>query len=134
MAGGKIGSMVSRRLFVIVGLMVAISIGFLMAGSIGKNTKTENGQVREIAITAKRFSFTPDTITVKQGERIRLKITSEDVSHGFSILELGVNEVIEPGKETVVELTPTKKGSYRYFCSVECGNGHLAMQGKLVVE
>ncbi len=123
---GKIRPMISRRHLLIVGLMAAISIGLFAAGSIG--------QVREIAITAKRFAFTPDTITVKQGEKIRLKITSEDVSHGFSILELGVNEVIEPEKETVVELTPTKKGSYRYFCSVECGNGHLAMQGKLIVE
>lgn len=126
--------MVSRRHLLVAVLMVVISVGFFVAGSIGKNTKTENGQAREIAITAKRFSFTPDTITVKQGEKIRLKITSEDVSHGFSILELGINEVVEPGKETVVELTPTKKGSFRYFCSVECGNGHLAMQGKLVVE
>lgn len=122
------------RHFLVAGLIVLISIGFLVAGSVGKGVKTEDGQVREIAVTAKRFSFTPDTITVKQGERVRLKITSEDVSHGFSILELGVNEIIEPGKETVVELTPAKKGSYRYFCSVECGNGHLAMQGNLIVE
>lgn len=127
-------SMASRRLLLIAGLAVAIFVGFLVSRSIDKSAKTEGGQAREIAITAKRFSFTPDTIRVKQGERVRLRITSEDVSHGFSILELGINEVIEPGKETVVELTPTKKGNFRYFCSVECGTGHLAMQGKLIVE
>lgn len=50
------------------------------------------------------------------------------------VFSLIVNEVVEPGKETIVELQPTKKGSYRYFCSIECGTGHLAMQGKLIVE
>lgn len=127
--------MVSKRLLLMVGLMVTISIGLLAANSIIKSAeKTEARQVREIAVTARRFSFTPDTITVKQGERIHLKINSEDVSHGFSIPELRVNEIVEPGKETVVELTPTKKGKFRYFCSIECGTGHLAMQGNLIVE
>ena len=75
-----------------------------------------------------------ENTTETQINKIRLKLTAEDVVHGFSILELGVDETIEPGKETVVEFTADRKGTFRFFCSVECGEGHLAMQGKLIVE
>ena len=119
--------------FVII-LMVLISAGLLWSRSLGQTQPRADGSAREIAMTAKRFSFTPEMIKVKQGEKIRLKLTAEDFVQGFSILELGVDETIEPGKETVVEFMADRKGSFRYFCSIECGEGHLAMQGKLIVE
>ncbi len=122
------------RYWVLIVLMMLISAGFLWSRSLGQTRPDGSAPAREVVITAKRFSFTPDTVKVKQGEKIRLKLTSEDVVHGFSILELGVNETIEPGKETVVEFTADRKGSFRYFCSIECGTGHLAMQGSLIVE
>src|SRR3989304_8633464 len=110
---------------------VLISVGLLWSRPLGQTQPGGDGSAREIAITAKKFSFTPDTINVKQGEKIRLKLTAEDVVHGFSILELGVDETIEPGKETGVEFTADRKGTFRFFCSVECGEGHLALQGGL---
>ena len=91
------------------------------------------GEVREFTMTAKRWNFEPDTITVNKGDRVKLSITSVDVTHGFTIPEFGVNSRLEPGEETAVEFVADKSGAFQFFCSVQCGEGHSAMEGQLIV-
>lgn len=93
-----------------------------------------SGETREIEVTARQFSFTPNPIRVKLGEMIRLKIKSLDVVHGFSLPEFGINEILQPGKEIQVEFQATRKGSFQFFCSVVCGLDHSGMRGTLIVE
>jgi len=90
--------------------------------------------VVEIDIIARQWDFNPATITVNEGDEVKLNIKSVDVTHGFSLFEFGVNERLTPGKTTIVEFTADKKGEYIFFCSVPCGKGHTGMRGKLVVE
>ncbi|MBI4451758.1 cupredoxin domain-containing protein [Candidatus Woesearchaeota archaeon] len=89
--------------------------------------------VKEFTVTARQFEFDPATITVSRGDDVRLKITSQDVTHGFSISEYGVNERLDPHKEVVVEFTADKQGEFSFFCSIPCGSGHGGMNGKLIV-
>ena len=88
----------------------------------------------EINMIAKRWSFEPATITVNEGDDVKLNIESVDVTHGFSIFEFGVNERLTPGKTTTVEFNADKAGEYTFFCTVPCGRGHSGMNGKLIVE
>ncbi len=88
----------------------------------------------EIDMTARQWAFEPSTIRVKEGDRVRLNIKNEDVTHGFAIFEFDVNERLLPGKTTTIEFTADKKGEYTFFCSVTCGKGHRDMKGKLIVE
>ena len=94
---------------------------------------TQTGQVTEITMEAKQFDFVPSEINVKEGDRVRLIITSTDVEHGISIPEFGVNEILPPGKEVTIEFTADKKGDYPFVCSVYCGSGHQHMRGVLHV-
>ncbi|OHA15192.1 MAG: hypothetical protein A3A10_02955 [Candidatus Tagabacteria bacterium RIFCSPLOWO2_01_FULL_42_9] len=93
-----------------------------------------SSEIKEFTMTAKKFDFTPSTITVSEGDSVKLTITSEDVTHGFAIDELGIKEDIEPSKPTVVEFVANKKGSFRFYCSNFCGQGHKEMEGQLIVE
>ena len=90
--------------------------------------------VREIKITAKQFSFSPDIITLKLNEKVRFHISSEDVTHGFSLPEFNIDEVIQPGKETVIDFHASRKGTFNLICSVTCGTGHSGMRGTIVIE
>lgn len=90
--------------------------------------------VKEFKITAKQFSFTPDTIEVSKGDRARLIVTSMDVPHGISIPEYGINERLDPGIPKTIEFTADKEGTFTTFCSVFCGSGHSSMKGKIVVK
>lgn len=91
-------------------------------------------QVREFTITARQFQFNPSTITVNKGDRVKLTVTSEDVTHGFSISEYNINKVLQPNTPVIVEFTADQAGTFTMFCSVTCGSGHSGMRGTLVVE
>ena len=103
------------------------------AVSVTENRSDSNQQVREIRVTARQWEFDPNPIKVKLGEKVRLIVKSEDVTHGMAIPEFGINEVLPPGKEVVIEFQATKKGTFPFFCSVACGEGHAGMRGSLVV-
>jgi cytochrome c oxidase subunit 2 len=90
--------------------------------------------IRTIEITARKWDFSPGTISVKKGETVKLMITSEDVTHGFSLPEFGIDETLKPGEIVEVEFTPDKTGSFTFRCSVFCGTGHGGMKGTLIVE
>lgn len=81
-----------------------------------------------IAITAKRFTFTPGEITLKKGEPVVLVLTSEDVSHGLSFKGLGVSIKAPKGQTTELAFTPDKTGDFVGRCSVFCGTGHGSMK------
>ncbi len=96
-------------------------------------TTVTAGNLKEFTITAKQFSFSPDTLEVNKGDKVRLIITSTDVPHGFSIPEYQINERLDPGKPVTIEFTADKEGTFTAFCSVFCGSGHSNMKGKLIV-
>ena len=100
---------------------------------IGQGDPVQSEDVKEFKITAKRCSFEPSVIEVNKGDKVRLTVESLDVPHGFSILEYGINERLDPGKEMKIEFTADKQGTFTFFCSVFCGSGHTGMKGKIIV-
>ena len=94
-------------------------------------SKAENA--KEFSIIAKKFEFVPNEIVVNHGDKVILHVKSVDVTHGFAIVDYDINEMLNPGEEVNVTFVADKKGEFSFFCSVPCGNGHNAMQGKLIV-
>jgi cytochrome c oxidase subunit 2 len=88
---------------------------------------------REIHITAKKFAFTPDTITLKKGEPVVLVVSSQDRKHGFSLRGFGIRADVNPGQSARIRFTPNKTGKFTFSCDVFCGDGHEDMTGTLVV-
>ncbi len=92
------------------------------------------GTPRVVEIKAKRFEFTPKEIILKQGETVTLRLTTEDVTHGFFMKALGIDAVIEPGQPTEITITPQTSGSFTTICDHFCGEGHGNMHMKIIVE
>lgn len=115
---------------------VAISAAVLAVTllSVGSTRRVSAQEPRVIEITAKRFGFTPDTITLKKGETVKLRLHSEDVIHGFFSRQLKIDEEVEPGKTTEVTLTPQTAGTFKTICDHFCGAGHGNMAMTIVVE
>ena len=65
----------------------AILAGAIVAIAQGPAT---SAQVREIQMTAKKYAFDPNTITVKKGEHVKLIITALDRDHGIKLEEFGI--------------------------------------------
>jgi len=83
--------------------------------------------VKVIEITAQRFSFEPNDITVKKGQEVTLVIRSKDVSHGLLIEDLGVRTEVKKGQSTEVKFTPDATGTFAGRCAHFCGKGHGSM-------
>jgi cytochrome c oxidase subunit 2 len=89
---------------------------------------------REIPVVAKRFTFEPARIEVKEGERIRLVVTSADGVHGVEIKKFKVNKKVPRGGEKItIDFVASAPGSFPILCSEYCGDGHEEMKGTLVV-
>ncbi len=88
---------------------------------------------RVIRITARRFTYTPNTITLKKDVPVVLELTTKDVLMGFSVPDFNVRSDIVPGKIARVPLTPHKTGTFVFLCDIFCGSGHEQMNGQIVV-
>ena len=89
---------------------------------------------RVVTITAKRFEFSPNQITLKKGEAVKLLLKSEDVTHGFLMKALGIDADIPAGETAEVTLTPQTAGKFTTICDHFCGAGHGNMKMTIVVE
>src|SRR5206468_10230958 len=105
----------------IVGLGIALMTAALALAS--PFPARAQGTPRVVEITAKRFEFSPKEITLEQGETVTLRLTTEDVTHGFFMKSLGIDAVIEPGHPTEINLTPQTTGSFTTICDHFCGEG-----------
>ena len=86
-----------------------------------------SGSPRRIKITASRFSYSPNEITLKKGEPVVLVFHSTDVTHGFNLPEMNIRADIHKGKDTEVNLTPSEDGHFVGRCAHFCGKGHGSM-------
>ena len=87
-----------------------------------------------VEITAKRFAFTPDKITLKKGQTVTLRLHSEDVTHGFFLRPLKLDEEIPAGQTRDVTVTPQTAGTFTTICDHFCGANHGNMNMTIVVE
>jgi nitrous-oxide reductase len=89
-------------------------------------------------MTAIRSHFNPEHITVRQGDRVRIHLSSlessRDATHGFAIDKYNVNVSLEPRESEVIEFIADKAGVYPFYCSEFCSALHLEMVGYLFVQ
>jgi len=83
---------------------------------------------------AENGGWTPDVIQAEAGKPLHLKLTSDDVIHGFAVGQMDMDAVdVEPGKVTDVTLTFDKPGIYTFYCTRWCGLNHWRMRGTIEV-
>ena len=106
----------------------------LIGSAAGGGARLAAQPSNEVSIAASKFEFTPETVKAKVGQPLTFVLTSFDRIHGFKMPEFGIRADIIPDQETRVTITPTKAGSFVFFCDIFCGDGHEDMSGTLVVE
>ena len=96
-----------------------------------------------IDVEASMSGFDQEEIYVKVGEPVTVRLTSLDNEHHtdgggkhqWAVDELGVDIVAQPESSNTMTFTPTKAGTYTYYCDICCGGkANPTMSGQLVVE
>jgi cytochrome c oxidase subunit II len=100
---------------------------------VGQETEPKP-QPRVIAISAKTFEYTPNQVTLKRGEPVTFRVSSQDRAHGFFQKELGLELDLTTDHATEVTITPQTAGRFVVICDHFCGSGHGNMKMVITVE
>ncbi|MBU0666580.1 MAG: cupredoxin domain-containing protein [Nanoarchaeota archaeon] len=101
--------------------IIAITFVLLLFLFVGCNNSIELPVDEDVVkeVTVKEFEvrimdgrFDPNTITVNQGDVVRLNFMNTDIHH-ISIPECGVDETVDFG---VVEFVAEKVGKHLFYC------------------
>ncbi|GLV53356.1 hypothetical protein KDH_02110 [Dictyobacter sp. S3.2.2.5] len=78
------------------------------------------------------YTFSPDHITVYQGDKVDLTIVNpEDDNHTFTLRDFGVDLALAPQATTKVSFVASKVGSFTFYCNMA---SHMPfMSGQLIV-
>jgi plastocyanin len=83
-------------------------------------------------VTGGSFYFTPNEISVKQGDKVKIIFTNVLGTHNLIFDDLGIStKIIKEGESDTIEFTAEKKGTYEFYCGV--GNGYHRMKGQIGV-
>jgi heme/copper-type cytochrome/quinol oxidase subunit 2 len=84
-------------------------------------------------VDSRSFAYTPQELTVNQGDLVTINLTSSDVVHGLYLDGYDLEISTDPGQTNELTFTADRTGSFRFRCSVTCGDLHPFMIGKLQV-
>lgn len=93
-----------------------------------------DAQPRVVEISAKKFEFAPNHITLKAGEPVTLRVTALDRDHGLLQQDLGIDLDLEPERVAEITITPQTAGHFTAICDDFCGSGHGNMKLAIDVE
>lgn len=134
-----------NSMLVILLLLLGGSAGFLSA-----YFHRAAPQDRSFTITGQKYAYDPPVIHVNQGDRVRIHLVAQDVTHGFYLEGYDLDARARPMDSSFWVRQPSTKeeyheveevnfvanrtGKFRYRCSQTCGYMHPFMQGELIVQ
>jgi cytochrome c oxidase subunit II len=124
---------VNRLRMMLIGLTILSAASARTVAQVAKDAGAEQ-RVHEIQVTLRKYEFSPGSLRVRKGERVKLVMAAVDHDHGLQLDDFNVNQKVLKGATVVVEFTADKAGTFQFRCSSVCGLGHRNMKGTLVVE
>jgi len=86
-----------------------------------------------VEVKISRSGFEPSRIVLRRGEAVRLVISNGDGEHCFAIDALRIEKRVRSGRQTRLDLTPDRAGTFVFYCCLESGKQAERERGELVV-
>lgn len=118
-----------RTLISLFILFIAILVVAFAPLPVQRHEPTE----RTFRVEASSFEYTPAVLAVNPGDLVTIELTSNDVVHGLYLDGYKLEISADPGQTASLTFVADRPGSFRFRCSVTCGELHPFMIGKLKV-
>jgi plastocyanin domain-containing protein len=102
---------------------------FFMAPKAAVAAKASGGG-QEVDITVEG-GYSPSVVRVKKGQPVRLVFDRREkspCSDEVVISDFGIRRFLKPFEKTVIDLTPTKTGSYEFACGMNMLRGRIEVE------
>ena len=120
----------------LIGIIILIAFAVYFISDTSGNADAEdyivnnvNGEMQEIIIGMKNYNYYPNTIKVNVNKPV--SITLDKSVYGcfrdFTIRDFGIRKYLKTPNDKLV-FTPTKKGTFRFACSMGMGTGTLIVE------
>jgi plastocyanin len=101
------------------------------SGASGQVTTGDASGQSSFDVSANNYFFNPNQISGTAGQKVTFHITNDgDTTHNFSIDAQSINENINAGQSTDVQVTFPSSGTVEFYCSI---HRSLGMTGELTV-
>lgn len=110
--------------------------------TLSQGTMPAKGEALEVNVTAYQYWWafeypeqgfvTGQEMHIPVGEKVHLKLKSEDVIHSFWVPRLSGKLDLNPGKTNEMVIQADKPGVYRGKCAELCGESHALMNFKVI--
>lgn len=115
-------------------LLLGLALGFPLTLVLARGLQARSGVVEVHARVAETGGWTPDTLSAEAGKPLSLRLTSDDVVHGFAIGQSDAPPIdLEPGRPVETTVTFSRPGKYVFYCTRWCGPNHWRMRGTIEV-
>lgn len=98
---------------VVLGVIIVLAVISAVLTFAGRSTVADEGEA-ELAVALQDFEFDSQSYEVTGGSSVLVR-NDDPFMHTFSVDELGIDEVITPGSEVLIEI-PDEGGEYVLYC------------------
>jgi heme/copper-type cytochrome/quinol oxidase subunit 2 len=88
---------------------------------------------REIKLTAREHTFTPNRIEVVQDDLVRISLASEDRPYTLAIDAYRIIKRVGAGRTITFDFRADQRGTFTFYCNLTSDPACRDMKGTLVV-
>jgi len=140
----------NKKYFILTLILAVIIIAIIIASTNNNNEQVSDDNdtatvetidlqevdfspIKEFTVTGKNLTFTPNTLRVRQGDKVKITFKNEGGTHDLVIPDYNIStKQLEGGMKETIEFFANEAGVFEFYCSV--GNHReMGMKGTLIV-
>ena len=100
--------------------------------NVNGNTNTNSADAQKITLSMKNGNYYPNIIEVESNKQVEITLDNSigGCYRSFTIRDLGIAKNSRSAEDKII-FTPTKKGTFRFACSMGMGTGTIIVKWNL---